>query len=417
MKREDIKTIFDRIKPDISAKERMLENILNHSEKRKENTMLSFHFRKAIPALALAIVFAGGILTHGLKGVLFNHGSQSNGNPEIAQHDMIDKDIDSGREDMAVPLLNQFQIGDRHYILMSDYVEEFGFPAIINEEDIGSKIMKIEKSPDESLIGCEVFQFIPAGCEAVVAVKRDNTYELFRFYTFESYINNQDEDAIEYLKLYGIEGPEDIARIQFIVHTEESRLEEFMNIKNEITDRNEIAEFYSFYSVLENSSDKYFEKLLGYNRNDHSREVEIDRAYPNKQEIEDSSEERAVEPIPTNHASTPDSDGATDETSFSNPNYRDIAEDLPLNANDEVNQGERNNTSNGRSQDMTDTGEGASVTPSEGSTGNALADPVTIRIYNQNGVYFESTYYKNIGFISRYEITAEFAAFIGNYIK
>ncbi|MGI6706266.1 MAG: hypothetical protein ACOX6S_08425 [Clostridia bacterium] len=403
MKRVDIKTVFDRIKPDISAKERMLENILNHSEKRKENTMLSFHFKKAIPALALVVVFTGGILIYGLKGILFNHGSQGNGNPEIAQHDMIDKDINSGREDMAAQLLNQFQIGDRHYILMSDYVEEFGFPAIINKEDIGPKIMTIEKSPDESLIGCEIFQFIPADCEAIVAVKRDNAYELFRFYTFESYINNQDEDAIEYLKLYGIEGPEDIDRIQFIVHTEESRLEGFMNIKSEITARNEIAKFYSFYSVLKNSSDKYFEKLFAYNRDE--------------QEIEDSPEKRAVDPIPPDHASAHDSNGATDETSFSNPDYRDIAEDLPLNANDEVNQSERNKNSNGRSRDMTDTGEGASVASSEGSTGNALADPVTIRIYNQKGVYFETMYYKDIGFISRYEITAEFAAFIENYIK
>jgi len=378
VKREDIKLVFDRIKPDASTKERMLESVLNHSKRRKENSILYINFKKAIPALALAIVFAGGILTFSLKDKLFNHGLRGSGMPEIAQEDMIGKDSASGREDMAAPLLNQFQIDGRHYILMSDYVEELGFSATIDDEDIGQKLMTIEKSPDKSLIGCEVFSYLPAGSESVVAVKRNDKYELFKFFAFESYLNNQDEDAIEYLKLYGVEGPEDIAKIQFIVHTEKSKSEGSTNIRAEITDRNEIARFYSFYSALKNSSDKYFEKLFGYNRADNSRDVEVDVAYPVGQESRDSSNERPVEPIAPDHVSTP-----------------------------------------GASQGMTDIGETgpASVAPSQGSAGNALADPVAIRIYNQKGVYYESMYYKNIGFISRYEITAEFAAFIENYIK
>lgn len=38
MKQEDIKFVLDHIKPDISAKERMLENTINHSKRRNENT-------------------------------------------------------------------------------------------------------------------------------------------------------------------------------------------------------------------------------------------------------------------------------------------------------------------------------------------------------------------------------------------
>lgn len=375
MKREDIKIVFDNIEPDMSAKERMLENVLNHSKNKKENAMLPFNFRKAIPALVLAVVFAGGILAYGLKGIFFNHGPRNDGSPQTA--DMIGEDAASGREDMAAPMLNQFQIDDRQYILTSDYVQEFGFPAVIDDKDIGQKIATIEKSPDKSLIGCEVFRYIPAGSEAVVAVKRNNEYVLFRFFTFESYINNQDEDAIEYLKLYGIEGPEDISKIRFIVYDEKSKLEGYTNVRGEITDRNEIANFYNFYSVLKNSSDKYFEKLFGYNGAGYSRDVEIDSAYP---------------------ADMPA-----------------VGSDTPVSAIIDRGEGDVSAASGGIAG-IGETGAGA-VAPSQGSAGNALAYPVAIRIYNQNGVYYESMYYRNISFISRYEITAEFAAFIESYIK
>ena len=464
MKREDIKNVFDRIEPDISAKERMLDNVLNHSKKRKENTMLSFNFKKAIPALALAVVFAGGILTYSLKDKLFGQGFKGEGSPEIPSGEMISQDSASGREDAIAPMLDQFQFDGRNYILMSDDLRaEYGFPAAIDEGDIGQRLMTIEKSPDERLIGCEVFSYVPAGGEAIVAVKRDNGYELFKFFTFESYNNNQDEDAIEYLKLYGIKGPEDISKIQFIVHTEQSKLEGFTNIKGEITDRNEIAGFYSFYSVLKNSSDKYFEKLFGYYGTGNSTDVEIDVAYPEVSDDKYYPDERDVEPVAPDRAPAPnpapapdydqasDYNGTAEEIDPAYPNHKGVAEDLPLGkevesrdaviSSDapvaldlpadavitgsdtpvavEIERGEGNSSSSGASQGMTDKGEAGMVSggTTQGSAGNALADPVTIRIYNQNGVYFDSIYYMNIGFISRYEVTAEFAAFIENYIK
>lgn len=422
MKPENIKLAFERISPDKCAKRRMLENVLNYFKKGKVTIMLNFNFKKAIPALALAVVITGGIFTYSLKDKLFGQDFQSNSRPNVTQGDMIGEKSAPGMEDMAAPLLNQFQIDGRHYILTSDYAEEFGFPVTISEKDIGPKITTIEKSPDESLIGCEVFSYLPAGCEAVVAVKRNDKYELFKFYTFESYINNQDEDAIEYLKLYGIEGPEDIARIQFIVHTEKSRLEELTNIKSEITDRNEITNFYNFYSALKNSSDKYFEKLFGYNGQGSGRNVEIDVAYPVEGEGRTPSQGKSVDPIPPDYVPALDYEGDANETVKAYPNDKGIAKDLPLETRAEpastvTNAG--NSSSNVTSQGMMDMGGTgpAQVAPSQGSVGNALSDPVTIRIYNQNGVYFESMYYRNIGFISRYELPAEFSAFIENYIK
>lgn len=436
MKHEDIKNVFDHIQPDISAKERMLRNVLDHSENRRQNIILSFNFRKAVPALVLAVVLAGGILSYGLKDILFNRGLNGKANPELAQEDLVGSDSAIGREDMVAPLLNQFQIDGRNYILLSDYPDEFGFPATITDADIGEKIATIGKSPDNSLVGCEVFEYKPAGCEAVVAVKRNDAYELYRFFTFESYNNNQDEDAVEYLKLYGINGPEDIAKIMFIVPDEKSKLDGVTNITGEINDRNEIAKFYSFYSVLKNSSDKYFEKLFG-NR-PGSEGVEIERVKPEVQKYEIVP----VDPVAPDYVP-----GGASGTSSSHPG---IAEDMPLTKGSEehnavtgsnpsaatdqsadlpISGGDTSVSviigsgnvpgSGGGSTNMTGVGstEPVTVAPAQGPVGNALDNPVTIRIYNQNGVYLETIYYKNMGFISRYEISADFAAFIDNYIR
>ena len=67
---------------------------------------------------------------------------------------------DSGdlvREDAIAPLLNQFRIDDKHYILLSDDLrKEYGLPAVVIESDVGEKIADIKVSPDESLIGSKV---------------------------------------------------------------------------------------------------------------------------------------------------------------------------------------------------------------------------------------------------------------------
>jgi hypothetical protein len=68
-----------------------------------------------------------------------------------------------------------------------------------------------------------------------------------------------------------------------------------------------------------------------------------------------------------------------------------------------------------RMVDMGGAGQGA-VEPSRGFGGNALANPVTIRIYNRNGIYYDSMYYANIGFINRYEVSKEFADYLDKYI-
>ena len=63
MKKEELKASFDRIKPDEAAKKRMLDNILNQYE-RKKGFFMPLNLKRAIPALAVIVVMAGGLLTY-----------------------------------------------------------------------------------------------------------------------------------------------------------------------------------------------------------------------------------------------------------------------------------------------------------------------------------------------------------------
>ncbi len=400
MRREDLKDSFDKIKPDKSAQIRMLDNILSHSG--KERKMAGLNFKKAVPALSLAALIAFGFLAYDM---IIDRNSIVTPPEYVTDGDM------HGREDMVAPLLNQFQIDDRHYIFLSDDLrQEYGFPQQINESDIGDKIITISKSVDPGLIGSEVYAYKPAGGEAVVAVRKDDAYQLFKFFNFESYNNNQDEDAIEYLKLYGINKAEDISKVQFILYSEQSKIEGRLDVR-ELTGRDEIVKFYGYFSGLKNSSDKYFEKLFNFRPVDNAgTNVEVDIIKEREMIPPD-----AVVPDPVK----PDTPGSIDPV----PGRAEIANDTPLIIEDGGGTGDIKDrpVSSDGSTGMMDMGDtvsvGAATTPSQGYAGDALANPVGIRIYNQNGVYFETMYYKNIGFISRYEVNEEFAGFIEECLR
>ena len=403
MKKEELKSSFDKVEPDQAAQMRMLNNILSHSGKEKKAMFNMFNYRKALPALGLAIVIAGSILAYDIIG-----GKNNSSPPEYAKPGVAD-----AREDMVAPLINQFQLDDRHYILLSDDLRaEYGFPQKINENDIGNKLAVITKSVDPSLIGSEVYYYKPAGSEAVVAVKKNDSYMLFKFFTFESYNNNKDEDAVEYLKLFGINSAEDIAKIQFIEYSEEIKTRGEIDIIGELTDTEEINRFYGYFSVLKDSSDKYFDKLFNYNT-DRNRGTDVEADVVPRQ----------VDPVPPDAGQNIAYPGK-DAPVSSKPDRIEYADDMATVKSDNV----QKETTEGRSV-LTDeqgatTGTGSTepvtggTTPSQaGAVGNALANPVYIRIYNKSGIYFETVYYRNIGFVSRYEVNKEFADFLEGYIK
>jgi len=404
MKKEDLRASLDRIRPDDAARSRMLHNIMNHSYEKKGFFMRPLTLKKAIPALALAVVLTGGLLAYNML-----YGDSAENPPRYVS-------ADDGREDAIAPLLNQFQLDDMHYILLTDDLRaDFGFPAAISDGDIGEKIADIKSGPDKSLIGCEVYRYNPAGGDAVVAVKKDGGYQLYHFFTFESYNNNQDEDAARYLALHGIDSADDIAKIRFIGYSEQAKLRGVPDIVGEITDRDEIGRFYDFYSVLKDSSDRYFDKLFDFSGLGSAEQgAEIDRTKP----------DTVVPDLTAPDAIAPDEvpPYTVDPVAPDRPDY---AEDMPMNVVPDRSYSADTPISNeapsasGGSAGMMDMGNTTSgmVAPSQGLAGDALADFVTIRIYNQNGVYYDSIYYINIGFISRFEVGEDFADFLSGYIN
>lgn len=382
MKKEDLVGAFDKIGPDNISEEKMLRNILGRREKRYNG---GFQMKKAVPIFALALVIAGSLLAFNLK----NAGD----------------DVERGNlgctEDMVAPIINQFQIEDRHYIIMPENLkDEYGLPAEITAGDIGGRIAAIENTPDGSLLGCEVYEYIPAGCGAVVAVKQDGEFKLYKFLNFEKYLNNQDEDAGKYLELYGIYGAADISRVRFIGHSERYKLEGKDDIRSEITDRAEIETFYSCFSTLKNSSDKYFKKLFDY------------QGAP----VENGG---AAGELPNGGMPRTEPENGGGNSASDLPAYDSLAPEGSLfqaDGDTPVQSVPGAGTGGSASTDMTDTGGGYVSPGSQGAAGDALSGSITIRIYNKNGVYYDAEYYINIGFISRYEVGEDFAEFLKNYV-
>lgn len=370
MKKENIKKSFDNLTPSDNVKQRMLNNILNHSYNNKK----LINIKMAIPVLVMAIIFVGALTVNNS-----NRETASVMRGETFNGPMITINDNSAR------ITNQFKIENKTYNILSESERiNFKFPKAINKKNIGHKITTITNSIDGKLNGKEVYSYLPAGCEAVVAVKDNDSYKLFKFFNFDSYMKNEDEDVKAYLELYGINKEEDISKIEFLnyhgetVPTKDEKhgtatMQGKSNIISEITDRNKITKFYNYYSPIKNSSKDYFNKLFDYKDVDKHTEIINNKAKTLSPDYKDNS--------------------SSDNTAISSSQSR-------------------SNVDNGEVKDV------PSSTPgSEGTAENALSNSVTIRIYNNRGVYFDSEYYPNIGFISRHEVSDEFEKFLKDYIK
>ena len=259
MRKEDLKSAFDTVKPTEQQKQRMLDGIF-----RTTGNPLLKTFRPKM----VARFHRGGRRARRIFAVnnLINTPPQNTIASETEQRRRQGgrrplPATDDYREDMIAPVLNQFKLEDKTYFLLTGDLKSAVAKYPVAENDIGDKIATIKTGPDKSLIGCEVYFYKPAGCEAIVAVKQHGEYKLFKFLSFDSYNDNRDEDAAAYLNLYGIKSAGDIQKIQFIGHSEQAKLNHTVDVKAEITDKAEIAKFYNFYSVLKDSSDKYFDAL------------------------------------------------------------------------------------------------------------------------------------------------------------
>ena len=118
--------------------------------------------KRAVPALALVLVLTAGIFAY---DKIFSEANTYK--PPVLSSEADDY----AREDMAAPIVNQFKFEDRDYIILSDELrKEFGLPSEIRDGDIGDKLGTITQGPDEKLIGKEVYEYIPADCEATAVM-------------------------------------------------------------------------------------------------------------------------------------------------------------------------------------------------------------------------------------------------------
>src|SRR5690625_3147559 len=354
MKRKDFHHAFKHVKPDDEAKQRMLSNI------KKEGTKQFFNFRSALPVLITALILVTvGIVSHHF----------------LTMHDVANND-DMVQEDGA-EIRDEFQIDDKHYVILSeDDITSFGFPTAIDDHDIGDKLTTITTSIDERLLGKDVFQYLPAESEAVVAVNTSEGYTLFGFYNFDSYLENQDEDTQAYLELYGIDKAADIEKIQFIGQQNMGNEKDSLDIISEITDQEDIEAFYDYYAGLENASDAYFNRLSQGGHGETGNDASV--------ESSDSADNMSIE--------------------HTNPDNDSMNEHPPEDSDMQQRKGEQNDKEQ-------------SSPAYEGTGPDALADSVNIRIHQNSGIYYETVYYPRINFISRHEVSEDFANFLETYIK
>lgn len=389
MKREDIKNSFDKIGPDDNTIQRMYNRIVSNPHNSKRSGFIIM--RKVVPVALGVMVLAVSLFTY---SALTGNKPATTGNkptteaPKDAAYNgrAVTDDLATGEgtAELAPAPVDTFEIDGRHYFILSENDREaFGFADTIRDEDIGDSIAKIKSTGDESIKGKDVYEYLPAGCHAVVAVKKQTGYKLYKFSSFESYNNNKDEDVNTYLKLFGINSAKDIAKIEFFGRDSSPQ------VKSEITDTANKQKFYDFYSVLKDASDKYFEKLYSI------RKEPYENQYPD------------VEPdqLPPDYRSPADAPDSNQASGQLTPKQEiAIAQDSIAPADGQL-----------RSGVGYDDGSAGSIDGKQGAVGNVLGNSVVIRIYNKNGVYMETVYYKNFGFISRHEVSKEFAYFLKDF--
>ena len=136
--------------------------------------------------------------------------------------------------------------GKQYYPCSDDDYQKYELSAEVSLAQIGDFLGTVPQN------GKEIYTYLPTRCDAVIAVKEEDSYTLYTFSSFASYNQNQDENAAAYLELYGIHSANDIKKI---------------TIDSAVLSSEEVKTFYQFFSVLQNDSDAYFDALTAPEQN------------------------------------------------------------------------------------------------------------------------------------------------------
>ncbi len=436
MKSEDIKQAFSEIEPTREQTQRMWEGIAAKQPQRRRQPLL----RMALPAFALAAALLAGGIYYASKDreqpqtLLPENGTTNSaaappadamGGDKAAGETAVDRQGAQQEGEMAWAQHIFSLDGRQYYLLDSQTAAAFGWKQAVDAADIGTKLGTVRMgAPDGKPLSCEVFRYKPAGCDAVVAAAQGEGYQLYRFVAFESYNQNKDQPAADYLELYGIRKAADLAKIQVIGYSEQAKLENRVDIHKEITDRATLRRFYDYYSVIPDGSAAYFQKLFGNTPSDpgtvtgYSDPATPPDRLPQRDVIEPMTERSETSLPPdaalghdaplTNAADLPADYGTDSVTAASGAVPPIPAPDLP----------DTNNASDTPAvmPGYDPGGSAGSSSSNPGSAENLFADSVTLRIFGQNGLYFETVYYPHMAFLSRHAVNAAFADFLAELL-
>lgn len=340
MNQNDLITSLNKIKPELGADERMLRRVLAYQP--PKHTTVRFVTPYAAAAALLCLVAIG----------LFAF-PWSNSLPMTPV--TSDGGAISSNSEIAVALESFVFDGKRYSKLTNETLSEMGIQQPSGEKELGALLGTLDAGEGSTLSGSKIYAYPPLSAPAVVVVEKNGGYELFLFSSFTAYEENSDEDAADYLSVYGIKSADDLSKVE--VYTYPTATSEVLShtLKKEEQDI-----FYDGFSKLKNASGAYF-KTLGITSSE-SREGAW-------QEFSDSSTVR-YEFVPSNDALSAASSKNGDK---------------PSNA--------------------------ASY---EGSAGGKLEGGIRLNIIAKNGLSFDMWFYPRIGFLSRFQPQGEFLEFLNN---
>lgn len=144
-------------------------------------------------------------------------------------------------------------INDKTYSMVTNQKELY--EQAITEEDLGEKLLTLSKNDsivlfNEKYNGAEVYEFLPAESDSIIAVKRNGNYRLFKFDRYSKESKNTIENILE---VYDIISADKISKIEI---SESNKI---------INDKEKINLLYGVIANLEEvSKDYYFKDIQQY---------------------------------------------------------------------------------------------------------------------------------------------------------
>lgn len=273
MKNEKIYRSFENISPTQEQKDKMFENIIL-ADKKPSNIKI----KRILPISAAAAIIMVTVLVMPDFTSEDSFSSQSNeARTETAsaqmEADRVATDSDmiifngqgvnegfagesiESKTDIATAINYSLNFENRVYgVLAPDTMMQYGLDSSKIHEDIGEYL----GTANINAKSVGIYSSNSISNQAVIIAQSDNSAEYYSFHNFSSYENNEDENALEYLKIYGVESADDIAKIEIVNYSDA------FSQNSKALSKTEIETFYGFFKELTNSSSEYFYALSNY---------------------------------------------------------------------------------------------------------------------------------------------------------